>query len=318
MQSTGELQSPKMHLSILTKAGVCVNWFQFRLKNLILFGVALILPLVSLNMQKRPTSEAWFESPFEFIAGNLQNGFFQFNDGVRGLTTNYLNLINIRGESQSLRSEMLTLKAKIKAFDELEMENIRLSGLLDFKARNRMSLQAARVISRDLLTDHSTVRINKGSHHGLQAGQAVISTEGVVGHILRAEAFTSFVLLITDRYSVVDGILSRSRARGIVEGRSPGTCSLLYVERTEDVKTGDLVVTSGLDNIFPKGYPIAVVEAVEAKSYAGSLRVDLRPVVDPNKIEEVFVIMNSAYDDMTDQFAHLYPVEIGAKKLRAE
>jgi rod shape-determining protein MreC len=166
-----------------------------------------------------------------------------------------------------------------------------------------MEVVAARVMSKDLVSDHNTLQINKGTHHGLKAGQAVITVGGVVGYVFKPGTFTSQVLLITDRYSVVDGIIARSRARGIVEGKNASTCVLRYVEKSEDVQPGDLVVTSGLDNIFPKGFPVAKVEAVENKTYSVSLKVELKPVVDPDKIEEVFVIMNAANEDMTDHIS---------------
>ncbi len=225
--------------------------------------------------------------------------FFSFSDGVRGTTSLYLDLINIKRESAKLADKNNELQARLVANEELKKENDRLTALLDFKQQTKMELVAARVMSKDLMSDHLTIQIDKGTHHGLKAGQAVITTEGAVGYIFRPEAFSAQVLLITDRYSVVDGIISRSRARGIVEGKNQSTCALKYVEKSEDIQVGDLVVTSGIDNIFPKGFPIAKVELVESKSYSVSMKVELRPVVDPDKIEEVFVIRNAAFEDRT-------------------
>lgn len=253
-------------------------------------------------MEQKPFDSGWFNQPFHWLAGGVQQAFYLFTEGIRGTTAEYLNLVNIKGENHKLLSEVNQLRARLQVFDELERENGRLNALLDFKSHTKMELVAARVISRDLLTDHSTIRINKGKHHGLKSGQAVISVDGAVGHVFRPEAFSSLVLLITDRYSVVDGIIVRSRARGIVEGKSSGSCALRYVEKSEDVKAGDVVVTSGLDNIFPKGFPVATVEAVESRNYAVSMRVDLRPVVEPSKIEEVFVILNAANEDLTERY----------------
>lgn len=261
-----------------------------------------MLPLLSLNMEQKPFDSSWFNQPFHWLAGGVQQAFFLFTEGIRGTTAEYLNLINIKSENHKLLDEVSQLRARLQAFDELERENGRLNSLLDFKSHTKMDLVAAKVISRDLLTDHSTIRINKGKHHGLKSGQAVISVDGVVGYVFRPEAFSSLVLLITDRYSVVPGIVARSRANGIVEGKSSGSCALRYVEKSEDVKAGDVVVTSGLDNIFPKGFPVATVEAVESRSYSVSMRVDLRPVVDPSKVEEVFVILNAANDDLTERY----------------
>lgn len=252
-------------------------------------------------MQQHSPAETWLDEPFSLMAGSIQSAFFGFSDGVRGTTSLYLNLINIKKENADLKKENEILKAELQNKEELLHENARLSSLLDFQAKTKMELNPARVMSRDLLTDHATIRISKGTHHGLRAGQAVISREGVVGYVFRPGSFTSLVLLITDRYSVVDGVVARSRAKGIVEGKGPDLCALRYVEKSEDIQKGDLIVTSGLDNIFPKGFPIAIVDEVESKQFAASLRVDLKPVVDPSKLEEVFVIMNAAEEDMTDR-----------------
>jgi len=208
--------------------------------------------------------------------------------------------MNIKMENKNLKEENSSLKAQVLSMDELKKENDRLSLLLDFKSRNKMELIAAKIISKDLIpNDHLTLKINKGLSHGLKAGQAVITTEGVVGHIFKPETYTSQILLIHDRYSVVDGLIARSRTRGLIEGKSRNVLQLKHVEKSEDVKKDDLVVTSGLDNIFPKGFPIARVEGVENKPFAVALKIDLHPVVDPNKVEEVFVITNAHNQDLS-------------------
>lgn len=267
------------------------------------FLFILALPLLSINMQQNPLSHGWYDKPFSFLASMTQTAFFSFSDGVRSNTQLYLNLINIKKDNLQLKSENNQLLARLEAQNELLKENERLNALLDFKNRTKMDLVAARVISKDLVSDHNTIQINKGTHHGLKQGQAVITVGGVVGYIFKPETFTSQILLVTDRYSVVDGVIARSRARGIVEGKNSSSCVLRYVEKSEDVQPGDLVVTSGLDNIFPKGFPVAVVEAVETKSYSVSLKVDLKPVVDPDKIEEVFVILNATNEDLSNRIS---------------
>ncbi|MFN7730135.1 MAG: rod shape-determining protein MreC [Bdellovibrio sp.] len=280
-----------------------MNWFNFDLRKAAVWLAAALLPLVSINMQQRPSDAPWFDQPFSFMAGIVQNGFFSFSDGVRGTTALYINLIDIKRTSQKIADDNRRLKSQLVEMKELQKENARLLGLLDFQAKTKMQTIVARVISRDLLTDHATIRISKGSHHGLKAGQAVISTEGVVGYVFRPDVFTSQVLLVSDRYAVVDGLVARSRARGIVEGKGPDAAVLRYVEKSGDIQKGDLIVTSGIDNIFPKGFPVAIVDEIENKLYAASLRVNLKPVVDTDKLEEVFVIINAANEDLSNRFA---------------
>ena len=280
-----------------------MNWFNFDLRKTFWLAVVILVPLVSINTQKTPYDTGWYNRPFYFLAASFESGFFSFADSVRGTVRLYVQLIGIKKENQDLKSLTQLLQTRLQTFEELQRENERLQKLVEFRTSHKMDLIAAQIMSRDLLEDHASIQINKGTQHGLQQGQAVISTEGVVGHVFRPEAFTSHVLLISDRFSVVDGRVSRSRARGIVEGKGQNDCSLQYVEKSEDVKVGDLIVTTGLDNIFPKGFPIARVESIENKPYLVSLRVDLQPVVDPKKIEEVFVITNANHVDLSSQQA---------------
>lgn len=280
-----------------------MNFFNFDLKKLIMLAIVLILPLVSINMQQRPQDSNWLSRPFSFLSSAIEETYYQFSTGVKDTTALYLNLVGIKKENEDLKSKNLELQTRLEGMSELQLENDRLKTLLDFKQSNKMDLTAAQIIGRDLVIDHNTVTINKGSADGLKSGEAVITVNGVLGYIFRPSLHTSHVMLITDRYAVVDGIVQRTRARGIVEGKSLTECALKYVEKTEDVKAGDLVVTGGLDNIFPKGFPVAVVESVERKTFSVSLKVDLKPVVDPNKVEEVFVVKNAAQEDFGDKFA---------------
>ncbi len=270
-----------------------------------MIGIVLALPLISINMQQRPQESHWLSKPFTLLGSAVSETFYGFSHGVKGTTAMYLDLINIKKQSEALQSHNNELQARLEKMNELLIENDRLRGLLTFKDQTKMSLIAAEVIGRDLVIDHSTITINKGTNDGLKAGQAVITTGGVLGYIFKPEPFTAHVMLITDRYAVVDGIVQRTRAHGIVEGKSQygSTLSLKYVEKTEDVKEGDLVVTGGLDNIFPKGFPVAIVESVEKKTFSVSLKVDLRPVVDPYKVEEVFIVLQAANEDFGDKYA---------------
>lgn len=284
-----------------------MNFLNFDLKKIVVLCCLALLPLISINNQKNPLNSDWFNKPFSFIAGQLQSSVFSFSEAVRTTTRKYIDLIGIKNLNAELLLKNQELLARLSTYEELSVENNALRKLLDFKANSKMELVAAEVMSRDLLADHNTIQISKGTDHGLKNGQAVITAEGVVGYIFRPQAKTSQVMLITDRYAVVDGLVARSRARGIVEGKSGTHCSFQYVEKSEDVVVGDIIVTSGLDNIFPKGFPVAVVESVENKTYAVSLKVDLRPFVNPDKIERVFVILNANDQDLSQP-----PVSVGS------
>jgi rod shape-determining protein MreC len=279
-----------------------LNFFNIDLKKIIMILIVLALPLVSINMQQRPQESNWLSRPFSFLASVAEETFYGFSAGVRGTTALYLDLINIKKTNADLTTKNGELLTRMAEMTELKNENGRLRGLLEFRQSTKMELVSAQVIGRDLVSsDHSTITINKGTQNGVKSGQAVITVNGALGYIYRPEALTAKIMLITDRYSVVDGVVQRTRAHGIVEGRTQSLCQLKYVEKTEDVKKGDLVVTGGLDNIFPKGFPGAVVDSVERKNFSVSLRVDLKPVVDPFKVEEVFVVSNAGNIDLSDR-----------------
>ena len=257
--------------------------------------IAALLPIITINMEQKGHETFWIKEPFQMLAGVTGDVFFGFSHGVTSTASFYLNLLDIKKNNQNLHLENAELKTRLELFKEMELENIRLRDLLQFKQKSRMELVAARIVGRDLVPDHNTITLNKGAEDGVSKGQAVIALKGVVGVILRTEETRSHVMLITDRYSALDGLVQRTRAQGIVEGRggNESFLSLKYIDRATQLVKGDVIVTSDLDQIFPKGFPLAIVENVEDKTYSVSLKIELKPVVEASEIEEVFVVINT-------------------------
>jgi len=270
-----------------------MNFFTFDVRKVFLAIVAIVLPLLAVNMQRKTEEELWFTKPFTWTSGWVQKGYSSFSSGVRGTTAMYIDLINIKVQNKGLQRENAELRAQLGSMTELKMENERLSKLLGFKQSSNLELLAARVIGHDLLPDHKTISIDRGTVHGIKKNMATITTGGVVGYIYRTEATTSQILLLDDRYAVIDAIVQRSRARGFVEGYARDQVRLRYLKRSDDVQVGDLIVTSGLDNIFPKGFPIGTVTSIDKSRYGMTQEVELKSVVDPMNLEEVFVVLNT-------------------------
>ncbi|MBI2711381.1 MAG: rod shape-determining protein MreC, partial [Bdellovibrio sp.] len=109
---------------------------------------------------------------------------------------------------------------------------------------------------------------------------------------LRTTQNTSDVVTILDLLSAVDAIVERSRARGIVEGLTDDVCQLRYALRTDDIQPGDVLISSGLGGIFPKGVTVGTVSKVNRKPYGITQEVEVRPSVDFSKLEEVLVVTN--------------------------
>lgn len=216
---------------------------------------------------------------------------------------NYLYLLSTRQENITLLDENRKLLNIIANLRETEQENLRLRKLLQFQEKFNLKTVVARVIAKDVSTEFRTIRLNRGETSGIRKDMAVITNEGTVGRILRTTQTTSDVVTILDLLSAVDAIVERSRARGIVEGLTDEVCVLRYTLRTDDVQLGDIMITSGLGGIFPKGIPIGIVSKVNRKPFGITQEVEVRPSVDFTKLEEVLIVTNLK-DDPLAELAH--------------
>lgn len=279
-----------------------MNFFAFDLRKALIVLIVIALPLLSINMKRSPGEEPWYRKPFTATVSLVQGAYASFTSGVRGTTSMYLDLIDIKNHNATLKRENEELQATLGGLTELKLENERLTKLLDFKQSTKMELLGAKVIARDLSPDHYSIRINRGARHGLKKLQGVITVQGVVGYVLKVEAESSQVLVLTDRSAAIDGIVQRTRARGLISGKSQTMCRLRYLERADDVAAGDMIVTSGLQGYFPKGFPIGRLKSVRKTDYGISLEADVDPIVNPSNLEEVFVVLNAGHEDFNERF----------------
>ena len=193
-----------------------------------------------------------------------------------------------------LKQRIAELQKESNLKEEALLANERLRKLLQFREKLSTSMVAAEVIGQDPSSWFKSVTINKGERDGVRKGMAVISPEGVVGQILKAAPHYATVLLITDYNSAIDSIVQKTRARAIVEGKGENRCQLKYLLRTEEVKVGDVILTSGLGGNFPKGLLIGEIRKVEKKGHGIFQYAELVPSVDLTKLEEVLVITESS------------------------
>ena len=264
-----------------------MNQFDLRKGFLILF--VIILPLLSLNLHNKTLT--WYLSPFISITSSIQSIYSNITENIQSTTSLYLNLIDIKKENLKLQKEVIkmdTLKTKLT---EIQIENERLEQLLNFKNKIQQQSLAARVIAHDLLFGtHSTIRVNRGTQDGVEINQSAITPLGAVGVVFHAEKTFSDILVLTDNFSTIDAMVQRSRVRGIIVGKR-SSCTMQYLERTDDVQNGDLIITTGLDNIFPKGIPIGHVTRVQKRSHDISQQVEVEPLINPHNLEEVLIIL---------------------------
>ena len=278
-----------------------LNSFKLDIRKLLIFIFIAGVPSLSINIGPLSQKDVfWAARPFAFASNLVHSSFSQLASGVGGTANDYLYLVNVNKENRKLLNKNAKLRAELGALTELKLENGRLRKLLKFKRDTQMRLLAARVIGHDLLPEHNTLTINRGIKHGIQKNMAAITVGGVVGYIIRPQYLTSQVLLLTDRYASIDAIVQRTRSRGIVEGFTKEHCQLNYI-KNDSVQLGDLVVTSGLQKVFPKGFPIATVEEIKKGLFDISPKIKLRPVINPLHLEELFVILNTRNEDLTSK-----------------
>jgi rod shape-determining protein MreC len=221
----------------------------------------------------------------------LQNAVAAVRSTVSGGWDSVAGLLDARDENVALRSRVGELQAELSKLSEVELENVRLRRLLDYRQALPGRLLTAQVVGWDPGAAR-TVTIDRGSSDDVTKGKGVLTPDGVVGRVIEASAHAARVLLITDGNSGVAGLVQRTRAHGIVHGTLEGGCALKNVKRTEDVQVGDAVVTSGLDGIFAKGLLIGKVTAVDKKGQGLFQNADIAPGADFDRLEEVLVLLD--------------------------
>ncbi|MBF0227041.1 MAG: rod shape-determining protein MreC [Desulfobacterales bacterium] len=220
---------------------------------------------------------------------------------LRDLWEHYFYLASVSKKNIELKKKLDETLEKINYCDEIQSANERLRNLLDFRQSIPDKVMAAEVIGKDPFPWFRTIIIDKGKKDSLTKGLPVVVSEGIVGQLIDVSTNYSKVLLIIDQNSAVDGLVQRTRARGIIKGISINTCYFKYVLRKNDVEIDDIIVSSGLDGVYPKGIRIGRVSKV-IKGNAGIFQdVEIDPYVDFEKLEEVFVIFTSKKTEFNDE-----------------
>ncbi|MEK6655333.1 MAG: rod shape-determining protein MreC [Thermodesulfobacteriota bacterium] len=202
----------------------------------------------------------------------------------------YLFLVGLEDENRRLRKQNADLTEQLNRYREGSLEAMRLQKLLELREGFPPRAVAARVIDRNRSSLFKTLLINKGTADGLRVGLAVLSNQGVVGRIIETSWHASRVLLLIDGNSNIDGLIQRSRAQGILQGAGSAGCSLKYISRAEEVLAGDVVISSGLSGVLPKGLLLGVVTGASRKEGGLFQKIDVAPAVDFEKLEEVLAL----------------------------
>lgn len=202
----------------------------------------------------------------------------------------YIDLRNVRRENRRLAEEVGDLRLKNQQLEGQAAQAVRLARLLGFRQENAdIPMMAAEVIGANADSTSRTVFINRGDEDGIRRNMAVITPDGVVGKISEALPHTSQVLLVTDRESGVGALLTSTRTHGVVKGTGDPLLWMDYVSTDEKVPSGEQVLTSGEDRIFPKNLPVGWVAST--KSGFPFQTIEVTPAAHLDRLEEVLVLL---------------------------
>jgi rod shape-determining protein MreC len=264
-----------------------------RYRNLcILLGV-LFLQVLGLAVQVKRSSENESSRLIRIWAVNavtpFEKGIVWVQHSSGNLWHNYFYLRGVRQENRDLKQKIQQMEIEQVRLSEDANQARRLQALLGFKEQFIAKTVAAQVIGSSGSEQDRSVYIDKGANSGLKSNMAVITGDGIVGKTLRVFQSTAQVLLVNDQTSGVGAILEKSRLQGVLRGTPAGEIVLEKVMSDQPVQPGDKVLTSGGDQIFPKGLPVGTVTRVSPGSEL-FLNIRVKPAADLSRLEEVLVI----------------------------
>ena len=269
------------------------------IRNLVVAVLFMVVFLVLAVHTVQPRENLTLvEKGLRVAASPFQYGFKAINDGVSGFFSYFTEKEALQQENDSLKREVSQLHGQLTQMDEINMENIRLKELLEYKVetQGQYNLQLAEFIAENNNNLQHTITLNKGSNDGVVTGMTVMNHLGLIGRISAVLPESSEVMLLPDRESAVGvRVWSTREVLGVVEGDGTDTANLqmIHLPHDADLYVGDDIVTSGLDGVFPGGIHIGEVTAIEYSTNGLTKTAYVKPYVNFSRLEEVFILMNS-------------------------
>lgn len=305
--------------------------FISRFKNALFLLLVLLAQAIALAMQVRsPVDPAEPDGPnvrlirrwASAVITPFERGFHGVGYSFRHAWSNYVDLRHVRQQNVALQQELTRLRIQQAALSEDAIQGRRLQALLGFREKYVVSTVAAQVIGASGNDQSHVLTIDKGSNDGLRPDMAVITPDGIVGKLRDVFPTTAQVLEIDDQTSGAGVVLESTRMRAILHGTVAGRVEINNLTADSRIKPGEKVLTSGGDQIFPRGLPVGTIDSIapdpEHQPYTA---IVIHPAVNLNRVEEVLVITATASDLSSDgqrelnAAATLHAAEISAQRL---
>ena len=277
-----------------------MNWKRYRDSVIVLLALAVPFWVLRASMRDPPQISGLDKvivrvaTPLQLVAATLARG-------ISNVWGDYIYLVDVKEDNTRLSSQNARLQERVRKLEALDEENRRLHRLLDLKQSLKTEVVSAQVIGKNTNEFFRVARVTLDRDaRDVGPNLPVLSADGVVGTTLKTAGDTVDVRLVVDAGSSVDVVVQRTGARGFVRGtgdESKYSCSVQYVERTDEVEVGDLLVTSGVGRRFPKGIPVATVTQVVRRDFGIYQQVTATPTVDFSRVEEVLILTSVPGED---------------------
>ncbi len=223
--------------------------------------------------------------------GNILNALQNIKSSIKtAITSPFKRMLLREEENKRLKEEIAKLQTEYQECREIFLENKKLRELLTVKETEQNYVATVRIIARTPDQWSNTLVIDKGSADGIEKDMIALTEKGLIGKISGVTSSYSYLLLLTDINFSAAARMQETRTEGIVSGTGFRKCQMKYVPSEEEVKTGDIVITSGLDSLFPPGIPIGYVAKVSEKDIGIFQGIEVIPFADNKKIEVITIV----------------------------
>ena len=264
-----------------------------RRRQFVVFIVLCILALGVLTNQVRSPEQrriGWLGVAVQVVLAPMASGLSRIGDVVDRGWALITEIGRLRTENRRLAAEVARLREENAQLQDAAQEAQRLRSLMAVRQQSFRTV-SARVIGRDPSHWFNTLLIDRGPRDGVRRNDPVVTSEGLVGHVIEASGGWARVLLVLDPRSAIGVLVGRSRDAGVAEGQGQPMLRVKYLSRDAEIQPGDQVVTAGLGEIYPRGLVVGTV--VDVSRGEGDLFREalVRPAADLNHLEEMVILV---------------------------
>ena len=265
--------------------------------------LAAVLALVFFLVMREPGRVSIAENAVGSVFSPVVSAVNTATTYIRDVALGVRDYFKMTQDLEDARLQITDLKVQLVSLQEEAIENDRLKSLLNAKESSESQDPVyARVIARDPGVWFDTFSINAGTLSGVQVNMAVITADGLVGHVYEVGANYAKVMSLIDSRSAVACLIERTRDEGVMRGKietwsETPECNMYYLPKVSDVAPGDVVLTSGTDTLYPKGLKVGTVAAVSREQESSERYIVVMPSVDFQHIEEVLVLRTVVEND---------------------